>query len=185
VNKESINIIIEACQHFDPKAQKQLYDLFVDRLYFIVLRYTNDKYYIENILQDTFLKIFNNISRYDHTKGAFTSWIKVIAIRESINHLRKNKIVFSPLTIVENTTFNVVETFSKMNVEEILHYVSKIPDKYRVIFNMYEIDGYKHREIAETLGISEGTSRAYLTRSKKMIKKEFLNIHFNKKSKNG
>jgi len=166
---QNLKHIIAACRRKEQKAQKTLYSLFVDRLYFTIFRYVNDPFYAQNILQDVFFKAFKNIDSYDSNKAAFNTWITTIAIRESISHCRKRKIEFSP---VEKTKIQYTDNenaLSKLKAEDLLKTISEIPDKYRMIFNLYEIDGYSHKEIAEMLGISLGTSRSYLTRAKQQI----------------
>jgi len=171
--KNKIAHIIKACLRLDPDAQKQLYLLHVDRLYFTISRYVHDKFFVENILQDVFLKIFKQLKTYDAAKGAFTTWSSTIAIRESLNHLRKNRLEFVPL---ENNQLdfvgNIDPLLANMEAEELLNIIKRIPTKYQLIFNLYEIDGYAHNEIATLLNITASSSRSYLARAKKMIQQE-------------
>ena len=167
-----IEHIIKACLRHDLHAQKELYLRYVDRLYYVVLRYVNDPFYIENILQDIFLKVFKNLHQFDSEKGRFEAWIKTIAIREAINHCKKKFIRFQPIESLYGLTDDkgFKQILEKLEAEEILDVISKIPDKYRLIFNMYEIDGYSHKEICQVLKINESTSRSYLTRAKQLIR---------------
>ena len=161
--------LIKACQRNDYKAQRELYNQYVDRLYFIIRRYVNDDYFIKNILQDVFLKVFNHIGKYDPKKASFNTWIHTIAIRESINHLKKKSLEFTSLDFALEQKTNVADILSQLQAEEVLKCISNIPEKYSVIFNLYEIDGYSHQEIAALLNIGASTSRSYLTRAKQMI----------------
>lgn len=171
--KKDIVHIIKACLQLDPAAQKELYLLHVDRLYYTVARYVQNSFFIENILQDIFVKIFKQLKSYDATKGAFTTWSNTIAIRESLNHLRKNQLEFVPL---ENDQLdfvgNIDPLLANMEAQDLLNLIQRIPTKYQLIFNLYEIDGYNHNEIAAMLKITASTSRSYLTRAKKMIQQE-------------
>lgn len=171
---KSIQHIIKACRRRDEKAQQMLYSLYVDKLYFVVSRYTTDQYYIQNILQDVFIKIFVNISKYDEKKASFLTWAKTIAVRESLNHCKKKNLQFESIDHLENSIQYVSATLalSKLAAEDILAIIAQIPTKYRTIFNLYEIDGYTHKEIATLLNITESTSRSYLTRAKKMVQEE-------------
>lgn len=164
-----INSLIKSCQRRDTKAQRELYDLYIDRIYYIVRRYISDNYYINNIIQDIFLKIFNNIDKYDHNKGAFITWINTISVRASISHLRKSKLNYVILSENDNFTSQEVDILSKLNADDILSILSRIHEKYRIVFNLYEIDGYNHKEIAEIINITESSSRSYLTRAKKLL----------------
>lgn len=175
----SIKHIIKGCKNREEKAQQLLYSLYVDKLYFVVCRYVNDTFYIQNILQDVFIKIFNHIDSYDESKASFLTWAKTIAVRESINHCKKRNINFTPIDSIDNSILYVSATLalSKLAVEDLLNIIAKIPIKYRTIFNLYEIDGYSHDEIAQLLQITASTSRSYLTRAKKMVQEEINRIN--------
>ena len=166
---EKIQKLVKACKKREFKAQRMLYDTYVDTMYYVVKRYVNDEYYIANIVQDIFLKIFNNIDKYDSIKGAFSTWINTIAVRETINHLKKQKnfMVYNQnLKVVKSTEEGILD---KLNADDILEVLSSIHEKYRTVFNLYEIDGFSHKEIAEILGITDSSSRTYLTRAKKIL----------------
>lgn len=174
--KQELEHIILACQRKEYKAQQLLYNLFVDRLYFVVFRYVNDSFFTQNVLQDVFFKAFKNIDRFDPKKAAFNTWITTIAIRESISHCRKRQLAFTPieeLNLPYNESDNIL---SKLAAEDLLTTITEIPEKYRMIFNLYEIDGYSHKEIAALLDISVGTSRSYLTRAKQQIQNKLIKI---------
>lgn len=177
--KDLAEHIIEACQRKELSAQEQLYTFYVDRLYYTVLRYVSDRYYIENIVQDVFLKIFKHISHYDPSKASFSTWVKVIAIREAINHCKKKSISFSPIEDAGDLSRDdaVATGLAQLKAADILSVIAKIPDKYRIIFNLYEIDGYSHQEIADFLGITDSTSRSYLSRAKSMIQVQLNNFY--------
>ena len=175
--KKDLSHIIKACQRKEKKAQQSLYNLFVDRLYYVVLRYVNDTFYTQNVLQDVFFKAFKNIDSFDEKIASFNTWITTIAIRESISHCRKKSFDFSPIENMNIPTSDLENILSQLQAEELLKVIAKIPDKFRVVFNLYEIDGFKHHEIAEILGISEGTSRSYLTRAKQQLRKKLAPIY--------
>ncbi len=168
--KNISHVLIKACRRRDAKAQRQLYDLHVDRLYYVVRRYVAEDYSIKNILQDIFLKVFINIDKYDEKKGAFSTWINTIAIRESLNHLRGKKIVFTPLENLTVEPTGIEDNMTQLEVDDILKYLSLVPEKYRIVFNLKIMDGYSHKEIAALLNMTESTSRSYLTRSKKILR---------------
>ncbi len=139
--KKDITSIILACQRKEYKAQKALYNLFVDKLYFVIFRYVNDSFYVQNILQDVFFKAFNNIDKFDPKKAAFNTWITTIAIRESISHCRKRKMEFVQIDDLNLDYAECENILSQLEAEDLLKTISEISDKYRVIFNLYEIDG--------------------------------------------
>lgn len=178
--------LIEACRRGVVSAQRELYDRYVDRLYHVILRYVKDTHYAENVLQDVFLKVFNNIQTYETQKGAFNTWVNTIAVREAINHCKKRKPVFEPIesTSPFNCSRQALILFI-LQAEEIMFIIGQIPLKYRIIFNLYDIDGYTHREIANLLEISESTSRSYLARAKGMIQQKVLDYYSPKTTSNG
>ncbi len=157
---------------------RSLYDLYVDRLYYVVKRYIKENYHIENLLQDIFLKVFNKLNAFDSTKGSFNSWITTIAIRESLNHLRKKKVDLMSLEdAILDTNADADPMLTQLELEDLMKRINAIPDKYRIIFTLYEVDGYEHKEIAEMLGIGISTSRSYLTRAKKILQEEILSYN--------
>lgn len=162
--------LIKACQQCDPAAQKLLYERHVDRLYYTIFRYVKNQFDVENLLQDVFLKIYNNIFSFDKSKGSFITWSATIAIRTALNHCKKAKFDFSFIEdhlALENEI--IVLPLQNLAAQDLLNLINSIEDKYRVIFNLYEIDGYKHDEIAKMLNIKASTSRSSLTRAKKLI----------------
>ncbi len=150
--------------------------MYVDRLYYTVIRYISDKHEVENVLQEVFIKIFGKLEQYDVNKGAFITWASIIAIRESINHLRKRKIRFEP---IEKASFvyQKESIYSDMEMEDLLKLISRLPEKYQIIFNMHEIDGYTHVEIEQMIQINQNTSRSYLSRAKQLLQKEIEFLH--------
>ena len=178
--------VIEACRRGVVSAQRELYDRYVDRLYYVILRYVKDTHYAENVLQDVFLKVFNNIQAYEAHKGAFNTWVSTIAVREAINHFKKRKLDFEPMeSAAPSSCSRQASILSILEAEEIMFIIGQIPLKYRVIFNLYDIDGYTHREIADLLELSESTSRSYLARAKGMIQQKVLDYYYPKTMSNG
>lgn len=170
--------IITACLRKEESAMHAIYDRYVDRLYYVIKRYVKDDYHIENILQDVFLKVFNKIDSFDANKGAFNTWITTIAIRESLNHLRKNQVNLMQLEEVAVWSAAEVDPLlTQLELEDLMQRVNAIPEKYGIIFKLYEVDGYEHKEIAEMLGIGTSTSRSYLTRAKKMLQEEIVSYN--------
>lgn len=162
-------MIIEGCKNGDRHSQQKLYKLYASKMYAICYRYASGKMEAEDILQEGFVKVFTNLYKYIPS-GPFGAWIKTIMVNTAIEHYRKNK--RSIIDIRENlpdenpTNSDVIEQFS---VKEILELVNKMPDGYKQIFNLYAIEGYKHFEIGEMLGISEGTSKSQYSRAKKFL----------------
>lgn len=163
--------LIEACMRENPSAQKQLYDKYSSKLYGICLRYCKNEEEAQDILQDSFIKIFTKLNTFQYT-GSFEGWLKRITTNTAIEHYRKKV----DLEQVDEITFNPylsIDSEKTLEVEELLKMIQELPEGYRMIFNMYAIDGFTHSEIAEKLGISEGTSKSQLSRARASLQKKF------------
>lgn len=163
--------LIEACLKENPSAQKLLYDKYSSKLYGICLRYSKNEEEAQDILQDSFIKVFTKLHTYQFT-GSFEGWLKRIATNTSIEYYRKkintdevDEIVFNPYLSVDSD--------KSLEVEELLKMIQELPEGYRMIFNLYAIDGFTHSEIAQKLGISEGTSKSQLSRARAHLQKRF------------
>lgn len=132
----------------------------------ICLRYAKDQLEAEDILQDGFVKIYTNIHRYKPF-GSFEGWMKRIFINTAIEYYRQRKKFLISEIEIENEEFEIKEdVVDKMAAEEILELMKELPDGYRMVFNMYAIEGYSHKEIAEELNISVGTSKSQYSRAR-------------------
>ena len=169
----SLDQLIHDCKNNDTKAQEQLYRLFSSKLFAICLKYSRNYAEAEDNLQDGFLIIFDKIHQYNF-KGSFEGWIKRIMINNVLQQYRK-------VTFLELTTENIseepeVEIDESVSLEFLMKIIQELPDRYRLVFNLYVIDGYSHGDIAEMLEISTGTSKSNLSRAR-MILKEKIESH--------
>ena len=167
--ENSLNTIIERCKQNDRRAQKDLFVLMAPRLLSVSRQYcpkTSDP--LDN-LQDAFIKIFSYLNQFDDTKGSFESWARRIVINTSLDKINK-KIIEESMS-----TFDTVDLPVKLSIDDvldaeyILRIIEKLPDGYRQVFCLFEIEGYNHKEIAEHLNIKESTSRSQLSRSKILL----------------
>ena len=145
--------IIKLCAKHDRKAQQILYDRYSRLLLGVCLRYATDKAEAEDILQDSFLKIFFNIKEYSGT-GSFIGWLRKVAVNTAITHYHKNlkfryHIEIDEYVSVETGTSSFEESF--FTSEELFIVLNELPSGYRIVFNLYAVEGYKHKEIAEML----------------------------------
>ncbi|MCF6366687.1 MAG: sigma-70 family RNA polymerase sigma factor [Bacteroidales bacterium] len=164
------------------KHQEMLYRQFYAYGMSITLRYTKSREEAIEVLNDSFLKVFNNIKKFDINKS-FKSWFRQITVNTSIDYYRKSKrmILTDDIENYESATFDTTE-INELEVEDILKLLNSIPEHYAVIFNLYEIEGFDHNEIAEKLNISDSTSRANLSRAKKMLRELYAeNFHYKDK----
>jgi RNA polymerase sigma factor (sigma-70 family) len=166
---------INGCRQNDSNSQRQLYDMTVKQLYNVVYRVVADHHYTQDVLQESFIKIFKKIDQYDEGKGNVYGWMCKICINQSINFLRSRRLVFEEvdqLFVVPEGSVNALE---KMDAEYILKLMALLPMQSRIIFNLYEIEGYNHSEIAALLDINVNSCRAYLSRAKSKLQEMIIN----------
>lgn len=161
--------LIEGCIRGDRKMQYELYQKFAPKMYGVCLRYAGNAEEAEDILQEGFIKIFNKIQSF-RGDGSFEGWIRRIFVNTAIEHFRK-KIYLQPITESEehNIEGKYLSVLDQMAEKDIIQLVQKLSPGYRTVFNMYVIEGYTHKQIAEALGISEGTSKSQLSRAKMIL----------------
>jgi len=170
--------IIEGCINKSRKAQKILYDRYSQILLGICCRYARDRSEAEDILQEGFIKIFSNIEQYSGL-GSFEGWMKRIIVNTSITYYHKNVKHIHNEDINEIRETKIEENNyeeSDFTREELFNVISELPMGYKTIFNLYAIEGYKHKEIAEKLGIDINTSKSQFSRARKLIQKKLIEL---------
>lgn len=161
--KELIELAVENNRH----AQHQIYSKFSPKMLSVCRQYIKDLQQAEDVMITAFMKVFTNLKHFEH-KGSFEGWIRRIMINECISYIRvQKKVKFIEDENYYEESFNNIE--SKFSVEDIQFLIDSLPDGYRMVFNLYAIEGYKHQEIAELLGINEGTSKSQLSHARKML----------------
>lgn len=162
-------------------AQSEVYQLFADKLFAVCLKYSKNLEDAEDVLQDSFLTIFHKIDSYKN-KGSFEGWMKKITINTALQKYRE-KVPLQIIKDVADEDVNEIELETEMfNVDVLLAFIQKLPDRYRLVFNLYVLDNYSHKEIAELLNISENTSKSNLSRARKILKTQ-LKQHQQKEQK--
>ena len=158
----------------DQQACRALYDQYKSQLFIICLRYALDRSQAQDFLQDSFIKIFKNLESYDGSKGAFEFWIGRITINVCLAYARKKTIYPVSLKSIEETITTDNTILASLSLQEMLKLVQNLPYGYRTVFNLYVIDGFSHREIAQQLKISESTSKSQLAKARKLLQKKIL-----------
>jgi len=176
--------IIEGCIRHDRRSQQELYDRYSRFLLGVCLRYSTDKAEAEDILQESFLKIYFNIREYSGT-GSFTGWLRKVAVNTAITHYHKNlkyryHIDIEEYVTVETGVISFEEDF--FTSDELYKVLNELPAGYRMVFNMYAVEGYKHKEIAEILGIDTNTSKSQYSRAKAVIRDKLEKLRILRKS---
>jgi RNA polymerase sigma factor (sigma-70 family) len=168
--------LIEGCRRGDQKHKERLYKHFYGFALGICLRYTRSRDEAVTILNDSFLKVFEKITNTQFSNG-FRQWFSTIIVHTAIDYYRRESRHRhqTSLETVENTAAEPdPEVIAQLSVEDILSLLAELPFDQRLVFNMYEMEGYSHEEIAGQLGLSVSTSRVYLARAKEKMRKKIL-----------
>ncbi len=169
----SLKELIDKCKKGDRKAQEQLYRQYSNILFGICLKYSRNKTEAEDSLHDSFMTIFEKIGQYK-SKGSFEGWIKRITINTVLQKYRKEEY----LKVVSDNVEEEVEVesgYTDIGLQTLLKYIQELPNKYRMTFNLYVLDGYSHKEISSILGTSTGTSKSNLARARMILKEKIEN----------
>lgn len=165
--------LIQACLQNDRNAQRKLYNAYAGRMLVVCARYMQNKEEAEDVLQEAFIKIFQNLSKFrgESTLGA---WIKRIVINVAINHIRAQQ-HFQGMDNVqeyENQFSDGLTGIEGINFQELIEMIRKLPKGCQSVFNLYAIEGYQHKEIAEMLNITEGTSKSQYARARAILQSQ-------------
>jgi RNA polymerase sigma factor (sigma-70 family) len=162
--------LIRKCQQGHPVAQRKVYERYAPKMMMVCRRYVKQVEDAEEVLSQGFIKVFSRMGDY-RSEGSFEGWIRTIMVREALMHLRakKNFIDFTDQMERYGEQWHV-EHRDDLEADYLLNLIDGLPPGYRTVFNLYAIDGYKHHEIAEALGISENTSKTQLMRARALLK---------------
>lgn len=165
--------LIRKCIKGNRAAQEALYRAYAPILYGLCLKYSRNKTEAEDNLHDSFMIIYEKISQYGY-KGSFEGWLKRITINTVLQKYRRKE----PLTLISQVADTSDEGSeleeAGITLGQLLEYIQELPYKYRTTFNLYVLDGYSHKEIAEMLGTSQGTSKSNLSRARIILQEKIL-----------
>ena len=172
----NLNRMWEGCLQNDRKQQELLYKTLAPKMMAVCMRYANDKDEAQDILQEGFIKMFNNVHKY-RGDGNLEGWIRRIMVHTAISRYRKLK----PMVLVEDMAESNLNTSTSNNannleLKDLLKLVQQLPQVYRSVFNLYAVEGYSHQEIGTTLGISELLSRTTLYRARNILKEKLMQL---------
>lgn len=178
--KITLDTIVKGCIKGNRFYQKKLYELFHGKMMGIAMRYSNNYEEARDVVNEGFMKVFKNLPKFKPTHS-LECWIKRIIINTAIDHYRKNKKYNQQVELICATQQNRVEVDDnyiehKLSADEIMKLVQALPPAYRTVFNLYVIEGYTHKEIANILNVSEGTSKSNLAKARKKLKKTIREI---------
>jgi RNA polymerase sigma-70 factor (ECF subfamily) len=167
VDKQTIDKAIKG----DHKSERQIYESLCKPLFMLCLRYLKNQEDAEDVLTLSFVKVFQFLSKFEYERpGSLEAWARKIAVNECLMCLRKQK--RSPMMVEpdENTSTVEEEIVDKLSADELFGLILQLPEGYRTVFNLYEVEGYSHHEIGEKLGISTGTSKSQLSKAKSYLR---------------
>tara|TARA_B100000678_G_scaffold43015_3_gene32482 strand:+ start:48513 stop:49061 length:549 start_codon:yes stop_codon:yes gene_type:complete len=171
----SIEQLIQKCKKQDLKSQEQLYKLYAQKLFAVSIKYSRNFQEAEDNLQDAFLTIFKKIAQYKN-KGSFEGWLKRIVINTALQRYRKQDV----FQIIDEQALKEPEVEidnDQLPLPFLLKIIQELPDRYRMVFNLYALDGFSHKEIAKTMNISVGTSKSNLARARQILKIKVENFN--------
>ena len=169
---EDFKSIISDCIAGSQKAQAKLYHHFAPKMFGVCLRYAKDATEAEDNLQDGFIKVFANLNSF-RQEGSFEGWIRRIMINVSLEKLRKQHLIYpvEDVAIYDSVNFSD-DVIAKISADELVKLIQELPPRYRMVFNLYVIEGMSHQEIAKEMSITQGTSKSNLARAREIMKKK-------------
>lgn len=174
---EDLKIIIKECASGNVRAQEKLYRMFAPKMFGVCLRYAKDRTEAEDNLQDGFIKVFENIHKFRH-EGSFEGWIRRIMVNVSLGKYRKQYLLYPVEDIGKIEPAPVPdEIIAKLGADELLGLIQQLPPRYRMVFNLYVLDGLNHQQISEAMNISVGTSKSNLARARDILKRKVFELY--------
>ncbi|MFN4836358.1 MAG: RNA polymerase sigma factor [Bacteroidota bacterium] len=163
-------VILEGCLRNDSVAQRELYNTYSPKMLAVCFRYVHSREDAEDMLQEAFIKVFTQLRTFEN-RGSFEGWIRRIVVHTCINTLKKNKKFNESVDLIHAASISIREETvpAVVQVKQIVDCIRSLPIGYRTVLNLYAIEGYSHREIAQLLDIEESTSRSQFTRAKGML----------------
>ena len=170
--------LVKKCIDGDQRAQRTLFEKFAPKMLGVCLRYAKEKTQAEDVLQDAFVKVFTKLDGYKG--GSLEGWIRRIMVNTSLDQIRKNH-KFQDNVDIDQVDYKVTDNsfiLEGLMAEDLMLLINSMPDGYRVVFNMFAIEGYSHKDIAKELGVSENTSKSQYSRARAFLKTKLEEINF-------
>lgn len=173
---DNLEQLIEDCKAGKRQAQSDLYRMFAPKLFGVCLRYSRDSTEAEDTLHEGFVTIFAKIHQFAY-KGSFEGWLKRVVVNIALEKFRTRYKVLPVEDIsIYDTRSVAADVYADLAAEQLLELIKELPPRYKMVFNLYAIDGYNHKEISEKMGIAEGTSKSNLARARKILQDRVLEL---------
>jgi len=181
----SMELLIRRCVAGERAAQNELYRMFSSKMMYVCLRYSRSREEAEDTLVESFMKVFEHIHQF-RNQGSLEGWIRKIAVNTAIEKYRKKNVLYPTISLddVLEVDFSAPDALSELSSKELIKMIQKLPAGYQMVFNLYAFEGLKHVEIAERLGISEGTSKSNLFDARAILKREIAKSMIQAKASN-
>jgi len=174
---EDLKNIIKECTSGNARAQEKLYRMFAPKMFGVCLRYAKDRTEAEDNLQEGFVKVFSNIASFRH-EGSFEGWVRRIMVNVSLSKFRKQHVLYPVKDMGQYDSVQVSDDIlAKIGAEDLLGLIQQLPPRYRMVFNLFVMEGLNHQEIGEEMNISVGTSKSNLARARDILKRKVLELY--------
>ena len=169
--------LIKACLKGNRLAQNRLYQIFADKMFGVCLRYADGEDDAKDILQDGFIKVFQNIGRFRH-EGSLEGWVRRIMVNVSLEKFRKQHLMHpvEDVSIYEEPQTSD-DILAKISAQELMELIQQLSPRYRMVFNLYVMEGMNHKEIGDEMNISVGTSKSNLARAREILKRKVAELY--------
>ena len=174
---EDFKNIIEECVSGNVRAQETLYRMLAPKMFGVCLRYAKDTTEAEDNLQEGFIKVFTYIKNFRH-EGSLEGWVRKIMVNVSLEKFRKQHLMYpvEDMTVFESKNYSN-DIIEKITADELIELIQELPPRYRMVFNLFVMEGMSHKEIAEMMQITEGTSKSNLARAKDIMKRKVTELY--------
>lgn len=168
--------LVRGCIRESRECQQEVFRRYAGKMLAVCMRYARHRMEAEDILQDAFIKVFDHIESFGF-KGSFEGWIRRIVINTALKNYSRKRFQNEQIGLEPGYDPSLEPTaYAMLHEEELLKLIARLPDGYRIVFNLYAIEGYSHKEIADMLGIQESTSRSQLVKARKMLQAEIAKL---------
>jgi RNA polymerase sigma factor (sigma-70 family) len=172
-----LSVLIQMAIQEDEKAFREIYDMLSGKMYSLCVRYTGNTHDADDVFQEGLIRLYRNLNKYLGT-GSFEGWARRIFVNSCLDHLKtKQKLLYAELSDNIDVPASEISGMERLTQSDLIKVIQQLPSGYRLIVNLYLVEGYTHKEISEMLGISEGTSKSQLSRAKAVLQKNILALN--------
>lgn len=174
-------LLVTGCLRDDSRYQQALYDKYKVEMFMLCLRYAANRAEAEDLLQDGYMQVFKDLRQFDASRGSLQGWVRKVVLNKVLQHLRKKKLLFSNAEIgdMANHLPDQEDILSELSAKDIVQLIQRLPEGYRVVFNLYMVEGYSHQEIADLLGSSVSTSKTQLYKARQALQRSVAELFSN------